>query len=402
MTNSFLKQAGEGNKTALIKKEIIRRYVVNGEVSITDLSKEMNLSVPTVTKLIGELMEEGFVHDFGKQDTSGGRRPSLYGLNPDAGYFVGVDMKNDYIDVGVIDFKGQTIDLHSVNPFVLENSMASLDRLCEIIMSVIEQLPVPRKKILSIGINLSGRVNSESGYSYSYYFLEEKPLTMILSEKLGYDVYIDNDSRAMAYGEYISGKQQCSRGMIYINASWGLGIGMILNGQLFYGKSGFSGEFGHFPFFENEIICRCGKKGCLETGVSGAAVCRLFMEKLKEGRVSTLSAKYKKNEKITLEDIMEALKKEDMLAIEIMEQVGYALGKAISGLINMFNPELIVIGGTLAQARDCLMLPVKSAVNKHSLILVSNDTAIRFSDQGEKSGVYGACMLVRSKTLGLL
>lgn len=402
MKESFLIKAKEGNKNAIIKKEIIRRYTTSGDFSIPNLSKEMNLSVPTVTKLIGELMDEGFVEDFGKQGTNGGRCPSIYGLNPDAGYFVGVDLKQGFMDVGTIDFKGKMIDLQTSLPFTLENTSRSLDEICAIINSVIDKLAVPRDKILAVGINLSGRVNSDTGYSYSYYFLEERPLAVLLEERLGCSVFIDNDSRAMAYGEYMCGVGHNEQNMIFINASWGLGTGMVLGGKLFYGKSGFSGEFGHFPFFNNEVICRCGKRGCLETGASGSAVHRLFMEKLEEGCVSMLSKKHDKGEAITLDDIISAANNEDVLAIEILEQVASDLGKAISGLINMFNPETIVIGGSLAETGDSIMLPIKSAINKYSLTLVSQETKVQLSKLGENAGVIGACMLVRSHTLGLL
>lgn len=190
--------------------------------------------------------------------------------------------------------------------------------------------------------------------------------------------------------------------MLFINASWGLGMGMVLNGKLFYGKSGFSGEFGHFPFFDNEVLCRCGKRGCLETGASGVAVHRLFMEKLAEGQISTLSGKSTAGEAISIDDIVDAASAEDVLAIEILERIGSDLGKAISGLINVFNPELIVVGGTLAATGDYLLLPIRSAVNKYSLTLVSRQTEVRLSTLGGMAGVIGACMLVRSKTLNLL
>lgn len=403
MNNSFFRQAEDGNKTALIKKEIIRTYITGGDFSITDLSKEMGLSVPTITKLVGELMKEGFVHDFGKiQDTSGGRRPNIYGLNSDAGYFMGVDIKKDLVEIGVINFKGQMVEHSEHGPFVLENSMQSLDDLCRIIESAIEKMDVPRQKILSIGVNLSGRVNANTGYSYSYYFFDEKPLNELMAEKLDCIVHIDNDSRAMAYGEYMCGAARGESNVLFINVSWGMGTGMILDGKLFYGKSGFSGEYGHFPFYENEIICRCGKRGCLETEVSGIAVHRQFLEKLEEGRVSMLSEQFKQRQEITLNDIINAVIREDVLAIEIFESVGHQLGRAVSGLINTFNPDLIIIGGTLARTKDYLMLPVKSAINKYSLSLVSKDTTIVLSKLGEIAGVTGACMLARSKTLGMM
>ena len=402
MKNTFLQQSYDGNKTASLKKELIRLFVLNGNYSITDLSREVNISVPTMTKLIGELITEGFVLDFGKQGTSGGRRPNMSGLNPDAGYFIGVDINKDNISLGLINFKGQLIEYEPDKPFVLENTIHSLDKLCAIIKSFITKVTVSKEKILAVGVNLSGRVNSQSGFSYSFYYLDEKPLSALIEERLDYTVYIENDSRSMTYGEYMHGENSNFKDMLFINASWGLGIGIIIDGKLYYGKSGFSGEFGHFPFFDNEIICRCGKRGCLETGASGSAMHRMFMEKLSEGRVSTLSNKFNKGEQITMEDIMDAVHKEDVLAIEIIESVGNELGKAISGLINLFNPELIVLGGTLANAKDYIMLPIKSAINKYSLIRVSKDTNIRLSKLGEKCGIMGACMLARSRTLGIL
>lgn len=123
MVDSFLGQAEEGNKTALLKLQLIGHYIMGGDFSITDLSHEMNLSVPTVTKLVSELIEEGFVHDFGKQGTAGGRRPNIYGLNPYAGYFVGVDIKKDIITLAIINFKGQVVDMRDCVPFVMENSV---------------------------------------------------------------------------------------------------------------------------------------------------------------------------------------------------------------------------------------------------------------------------------------
>ena len=124
----------------------------------------------------------------------------------------------------------------------------------------------------------------------------------------------------MTYGEYMCGVGNNEDTMIFVNASWGLGVGLVIDRKLFYGRSGFSGEFGHFPLLDNEVICRCGKRGCLETGASGSAVHRIFMEKLAQKRVSMLSDKYNRGEQILLEDILEALGQEDVLAIEVMER----------------------------------------------------------------------------------
>ena len=215
-------------------------------------------------------------------------------------------------------------------------------------------------------------------------------------------MFIENDSRAMAYGEYIAGVVKGEKNILFLNVAWGLGMGIIVDGKLSYGKSGFSGEIGHFPLLENNQVCHCGKIGCLETGASGSAVYRIFMEKLKEGRASVLSEMHARGERIHIEDIIDAMQEEDVLAIEVIEEIGTVLGRAIAGLINIFNPELIIIGGNVASAKEYLLLPAKSAIQKHSLNIINSDTSIKLSKLGKKAGSIGSCMLSRSKFLGLL
>lgn len=389
-------------KGAIMKQKILGLCINDGDFSIAEFSKELNASIPTVTRLIGELIEDGFLEDLGKTGTSGGRRPSIYGLNQAAGYFVGVDIRRHHFSIAVINFKGKLVDYKEDIPLVLEGTEDSLRQLTELIKKNTASLGIEQEKVLAYGINLTGRVNHETGYSFSYFIGEDKPLSQVLEKELGAPVFIENDSRAMAYGEYICGEANNEKNMIFINLSWGLGMGMVLDGKLSYGKSGFSGEIGHFPMLDNGRICQCGKIGCLETGASGSALHRIFVEKIKEGKVSSISSKFENPEDIGIDDIVEALMEEDVLAIECVEEIGSVLGQAIAGLINIFNPELVVIGGRLAIAKDYLMLPIKSAINRHSLIIVSKDTSIKFSKLGKKGGPIGACMLSRSRLLGLL
>lgn len=387
-------------KSAQLKRDILRYYTLNGSKSIADLSRDLGLSVPTLTKIVVEMIEEDLVINLGKQGETGGRRPSVYGLNPSAGYFMGVDIKRDVILMGIINFRGDMIVSRQYD-FMIENTRQSFDELCNLIQQFISSSRIRREKLLAIGINISGRVNPETGYSYSYFFFDEKPLTVVLEERLGHRVFIENDSRAMTYGEYIYGIGNGEQNMLLLNLSWGFGIGMIINGKLHYGKSGFSGEYGHFPFFDNEIICSCGKRGCLETEVSGWAAHREFISKLKQGSISMLSKQYKSGNNITLNDILDVLAKEDMLAIEIMEKIGSSLGRAIAGLINLFNPEVVVLGGTLATANDYLVHPMKSAISKYALNFVSKDTAIKVSKLGDQAGLIGICAITRNRMLGL-
>ena len=398
MRQQLLKEIELGSKSALVKKRIITHYIYNGSSTITDLSKELDLSIPTVTKFISEMCEDGYINDYGKLETSGGRHPSLYGLNPESGYFIGVDIKKFAVNIGLINFKGDMMELKMNIPYKFENTPEAMEELCRLISSFIKKTKVNTEKILNININISGRVNPESGYSFSQFNFSERPLAEVLTDKIGCQVCIDNDTRAMTYGEYLQGCVKGEKNIIFVNISWGLGIGIIIDGKIYTGKSGFSGEFGHINVFDNEILCHCGKKGCLETEASGSAIYRILQERIKKGECSIRSGRANNQElPLTLDEIISAVNKEDLLCIEIVEEIGQKLGKQIAGLINIFNPELVIIGGTLSLTDDYIAQPIKTAIRKYSLNLVNQDSVITVSKLKDRAGIVGACMLARSR-----
>ena len=202
---------------------------------------------------------------------------------------MGVDLERNHANIMTMDFKGQTLSYDEDVEFTLRNTEDSCRKLCGLIRKILEDNGLGSERMLACNVDLTGRVNTASGYSFTYFINEDKPLSAILEEDLGVPVALDNDSRAMTYGEFRSGIANGERSVLFINVGWGLGMGMILNGDLYYGKSGFSGEFGHFPFLDNGQICRCGKIGCLETGASGSALQRIVTEKLEAGCPSMLA-----------------------------------------------------------------------------------------------------------------
>ncbi len=370
--------------------------------SINEISKEINISVPKTTSLITELIEEGLISDYGKFESTGGRKANLYGLIGDAGFILGVDVKKYYINIGLLNFKKQLINQKSRIAFKLDNTAESLNQLIQIIQNFIKEVGIKKDKILSLGINLSGRINHTKGYSYTFFHFQEEPLSEIIEEKIGIKTYLENDSRAMAFGEFCNGEVNTEKNVLFVNLDYGIGLGILIDGKVYYGKSGFSGEFGHIPFFNNEIICHCGKKGCLETEASGNALLRKFKEKIKLGSTSSVLKKNKKVEDITLTDLILAAQNEDVLIIELLAELGENLGKGLAVLINVFNPELIIIGGTLSETGEYLKLPIKSSINKYSLSLVNADTELKLSKLGEKAGIIGACLLAKNKALSMI
>ncbi|WP_321520094.1 ROK family protein [uncultured Bacteroides sp.] len=409
MTLSKLFDSQEGMalsalKMARLKKSVIQQLMLEEGTTIADICKETEFSVPTVTKVVVELIEEGIAFEKGKIDTAGGRRPSIYCINPNSAFFLGVDVRRDCVSIGLQNFKNEFLELSTRIDFVLKNTQESLHGLCHLINEFIDKSGLDKSKILGACVVLSGRTNSAKGYSDSYFSSESEPLSNLIESRIGIKTFIENDSRAMGYGEYCCGAGALSseKDVIYISLNWGFGISMICNGMLYYGMSGFSGEFGHSPVLDNQILCQCGKKGCLETEISGQALVRRFKEKLAEGSTSIVTSQKEVNNINMYDIIRAATKHEDLLAIEVIEEVGEKLGHYMSLLLNIFNPELVILGGEMADCGTYLTLPIETALHKYSLNLVLQDMKLKIGELGDKAGVIGGCYILRDRLFGII
>ncbi len=392
---------GISHKNNLIKRNIIAYMAMNGECTLAELTKELHISIPTITKLVGELVAQAIVSDNGKVETPGGRRPNVFGLTSSAIYFAGVDICREKINFAITDIKNNIVFSDSESNFELEDTPGCLEKTGTTIERFLQNCNVDRDKILGIGVCIAGRVNPSSGRSYKYFTFEERSLREVIEQRVGLRVLIENDTRARCFSEYFSGNVKDEKNVLYLHLGRGVAVGIVVDGKLYYGKSGFAGEFGHTPFFDNEIICGCGKKGCLETEVSGIALENKMVALIKQGRNTILADKHRRGERIHINDIVDAARKDDNLAIELIGDAGEKVGKSVAFLVNIFNPELVILGGNLSQAGDHIMLPIKSAASKYSLSLVANDTAFRLSQVGEGIGALGAAMLIRNKIIGL-
>ncbi|MDR1762714.1 MAG: ROK family transcriptional regulator [Dysgonamonadaceae bacterium] len=404
--STFIRTVGNPSRSSMkmqrLKRRIIKRFICSGNFTIAELSRETDFSIPTVTKIVNELLEADVIFDLGKVDTQGGRRPNTYGINSKCAYYLGVEVGRTAVSIALQDLKNEYVNSRENIHFTLENTRPSLEKLCSLINSFIADSGVNREDVIGACINLSGRVNSNAGLSYNFFFSENEALNSIIKSMIDIPVYLENDTRAMAYGEFKAGVVDKERDVIFVNMSWGLGIGIIIDGRLYYGKSGYSGEFGHSPVFDNNILCQCGKKGCLETEISGWALVRDFKEAIKNGNTSLIQQKHSLDD-ITMEDIMAAaVEDEDVLAIDFMAKIGEKMGRYLSILINIFNPELVVIGGSMASTADYMLYPLRSSIKKFSLNLVSHDCKIKISKLGRSAGVVGACYVVRERLLDML
>jgi predicted NBD/HSP70 family sugar kinase len=354
-----------------------------------------------MTKLVQELVDDHIVIDLGKVETPGGRRPNVFGLANSAIYFIGINVGRDHMTYVVTDLHNNVIHERCDNSFELVDRPQCLERICQNIESFVATCGVDREKILGVGVSIVGRVNPETGRSYKYFTSCEESLTDIIQKRIDIRVMLENDTRARCYAEYTTGKSKNESNVIYLHMGRGVAIGIVIDGKLYYGKNGFAGEFGHIPFFDNEIICGCGKKGCLETEVSGIAIEDKIVYLIRNGVNTCLREMYDRGESIHINDIIQAAQNDDNLAIELIEEAGEKVGKAVAFLINTFNPETVIVGGNLAMAGEYLMLPLKSSTNKYSLNLVYKDTKFRVSKMTDSANAWGVAMLIRNKIIGL-
>lgn len=400
MAKDIIKYIKNINRKPSVPRRLLEQFIAKGASTIPELSKGIGVSLPTTTNALNELMGQGLVREIGKKADSAGRIPMVYDLEPTAGYFVGVNPEMDCLALAVSDFCGNLITEKQIVPYVYENTPESLAEMGKIINVFIDNLPIKREEILEVCVNVAERVRPMEGRAYNMFTFLEDPLAEKLTELLELPTCIENDSRSMTYGEFIKGCCKGKKDVIFVNVCWGLGIGIIIDGKLYYGKSGYSGEFGHMTAYNNNIICHCGKIGCVETEVSGRALKRKLTENILAGKPSILSDKVlKQKEELTLEDIMDAIAKEDVLSLATLQHIADELGKQLAGIINIFNPEMLVIGGEMSVTGDYLTLPVNMGIKKYSLNVMNEDSQIVTSELKDQAGVIGACLIARQKLL---
>lgn len=400
MKSDLLKYIRKINAKPSVQRRLLEQFVSNGASTIPEISKAIGVSLPTATTALNELIEAGLVREIGKRDNSSGRIPMVYDLVPTAGYFVGVNPEMDCLTLSASDFCGNLITEKISIPYIYENTPKNLELLCGIINDFVASLPFGKEEILMVCVNFAERVCPFEGRAYNMFTFLKESLVTKLTELIQLPVCIENDTRSMAFAEFSKGCCKGLKNVIFVNICWGLGIGIIIDGKLYYGKSGYSGEFGHMTAYNNNIICHCGKIGCIETEVSGRALKRKLTQKILDGKVSILSDKVlNKKEELSLRDILDAIAKEDVLCVATLQQIADELGKQLAGIINIFNPEMLVVGGEMSVAGDYLTLPVNMGIKKYSLNIMNEDSLIATSELKGLAGITGACLMARHRLL---
>ena len=386
-----------GSKKNSLKLLIVKELYENGSKSIPQLSKFIHMSTPTITRVLDELIETGFLTEEGIGSSSGGRRPNLYGLNPQARFVLGVDISRYHIRLGMFNFSNQPVGDIKVIDEGLKVSNDFIKSLKTAVEEFILESGIDKTKLMGIGIALPGLIDLHTGISYSY-LQNEKPATIQFENIFDYPVFVENDTKAMALGEQAFGMAQGKQNVLCLNIGSGIGLGMILNGKLYKGNSGFSGEFGHIQVDPDGQLCYCGKIGCLETMASGTTMIKRARKEIADGATTVISKMVDGDlGKITIETVLQAAQHGDQFAIGILAYIGEHLGRGIAVLIHLFNPELIIIGGELTKADNYIIDPIQQNLNKYTIAKIRRDAQIMTSGLGENAGLMGTVALVMNK-----
>ncbi|HBL76210.1 MAG: glucokinase [Bacteroidetes bacterium GWF2_42_66] len=362
-------------------------------LTIPGICKKVKLSVPTGTKLVNELIETRIIIESGKKETDNGRRPSLYNVDPNYAYCIGAVVLLKGLSFSVYNLKMDEVYSFEDENFVLENTPECLVRVVGFIQESISDSGIDGSRILGMGMGITGRVNSQTGHSYNYFNFLEISLADFLSGKFSFPVHIDNDTRGLGMAEQFFGKAKNIRNAFVVNLSRGLGMAIIANGEIVVGGQGFAGEFGHIQFADSERLCICGKRGCLDTEVSGHALEQNFQQQIAAGEISLLLAK-KEISDTRYEDIIQAALEGDALSISLIHNIGFRLGKALGNMINLLNPGVIIIGGEFVPAKEILIGSVKSGMMYTTLLLPLHSCELMFSSVGANAASKGAAAIV--------
>jgi len=358
---------------------IVKTLYFSGTLSIAELSKKIGKSIPNTTNSIQYLLEKKIITCEGLAPSTGGRRATNYSLNGrDLPLILAITIDQYSFTITLLDLSNNIIKESSQETINLQLDSNLHVRILERIDHYLaDQLAA---RILIVGITMPGFVNSAKGINTSY--CEQHPLFNIrdiIQQHLKRPAYIENDSAAIAIAEHNFGKAKDTENALVINLNWGVGMGMILKNELFRGSVGFAGEFSHIPLSDQNKLCSCGKKGCLEVEASLLAAVECASLKLDAGEVSILSELYQRERKITLDQLMEAAIDGDQLAINSFSRIGYMLGKGIATLIHIVNPEKVIISGTGARIGQILLPQIQAAVVEFSINRLSKHTSIEIS-----------------------
>jgi glucokinase-like ROK family protein len=367
-------------------------------VSRTDLARLTRWSRPKVTAVVNKLIQRGYIMEVGEGDSQGGRRPRLLRFDTQLGYVIGVDIGATSLDLALADLNAQVLQRESGPADVRDEPAVLLGDVKRRLLEMIERRGLRPEQVLGVGVGVPGPVDFAKGvlvapplmpawenFSIRSFFHHPFPNAF---------VSVDNDVNIMALGELRAGAGRGVENFIFVKIGTGIGAGIVCHGLVHRGSAGSAGDIGHICADRNGPICRCGNIGCLEILAAGPAIAAQAAAAAQDGSSAILAKKLKASAgALRAEDVGAAAREGDRKAIEIIQSSGHLIGDVLAGLVNFFNPSLILVGGGVSNIGNQLLASIRQAVLRRSTALATRELIISYSPMGAEAGVTGAIHL---------
>ncbi|KPJ63124.1 MAG: hypothetical protein AMS15_01600 [Planctomycetes bacterium DG_23] len=384
------------NARARRKNEIILLIRRVGRTTRPIIGNILSISPPTVSSIIRDLVKEKWVVADGYKESVGGRRAALFKLNPKLAYSVGLEMSLSTIAGVLIDLEGRIFARHTATTEVVDDWPRMRDHL----LSTVETLLSAAKgaKVAGIGLGISGILDRENKVLSKFPQFESwvnLPVGNLLQEEFGLNVLLENNVTAAALAELKYGRGREADNFLYMHMGKAIGLGIVINGEVYKGATGAAGELGHIIIDPDGPICYCGNYGCLESVASPLALVKQAIGAIEKGVESKITSKVKgKLSKVTIRDIFEAAAESDRLASNIVEKAGEYTGLAVANLANLFNPQMFVLAGLLAEDDGFQLETVRRVFRSRVLPALRDVSHIEVSELSERPCPLGAATLV--------
>jgi len=363
-----------------------------GGISRAELAERMNLTRAAVTSIVSDLIEAAIIQEAESRVGGSGRPPVILEINPNRGWVAGIDLGASHVSVVLSNFSAHVIAEQEIPLDIALGPETCLGQANQLLENLLTKQGLPKDRLLAIGMGVPGPIMSEAGTVIAPPIMpgwSEFPIRDTMEEYWKCPVSLNNDAELGALGEWAYGAARGEQNLVFVKVGTGIGAGLLLDGKIYHGATGAAGEIGHITIEDNGPLCTCGNRGCLEALASGKAIALQAQEAVQKGKRTQL-ADVKPLERITAQDVALAARRGDLIAQQILARAGSYLGIAIAGLVNLFNPQMIVVGGGVAQIGDLFLEPVRDTVRRRSLPASVGVLRITTALLGRRAPVLGA------------
>lgn len=376
-----------GSQTSLHRanlERVVRAVRMAGSLTQAEIARSTGLSAATVSNIVRELKGGGTVEV--TPTSAGGRRARSVSLSGDAGIVIGVDFGHTHLRVAVGNLAHQVLAEESEPLDVDASSAEGFGRAEQLVKRLIETTGIGPDKVIGVGLGVPGPIDVESGTLGSTSILpgwtginpsEE------LATRLGVPVYVDNDANLGALGELVWGSGRGVKDLAYIKVASGVGAGLVIDGHIYRGPGGTAGEIGHITLDESGPVCRCGNRGCLETFTAARYVLPLLQPS--------------HGPDLTMERVVQLAREGDPGCRRVIGDVGRHIGSGVANLCNLLNPSRVVLGGSLAEAGELVLGPIRDSVSRYAIPSAARQLSVLPGALGGRAEVLGALALVLSE-----